>query len=255
MITAGVDSGAKAVKAVVMKDGEIIGRSLMPVGVDTKASAKEAYEEALKDAGVERKDVGKVLATGAGRRECDFAQGEVTEVDADARGIRFFMPGVRTVIDIGAEEGRAIRVDSSGRVTDFAANEKCAAGAGTSVETVARALEIEIETMADLYDQSTNEIEMNAQCVVFAESELVSLIHSKTEKSDIVRAVLTAMADRIVSMMRRVGIENDVAAIGGVALNRGLVNALEEELNIAIAVPVDPQYVGAVGAAVSATIE
>lgn len=252
MITAGIDSGAKNVKTVIMKDGKIIGKAMIPAGLDAKAAANQAYDEALKTAGVTRKDVQKVLVTGAGRKDCDFARGEVTEVSADAKGIMYVMPNARTVINVGAEEGRAVRVNKDGSVVDFAINEKCAAGAGTFVEAMARALETQVEKMADLYDQSTKEVGMNAQCAVFAESELVSLIHSRTAKPDIARAVLDAIADRIVSMMRRVGIENDVAAIGGVALNKGFIKAVEKELNIKIAVPADPQFISAIGVAIAA---
>ncbi len=252
MITAGIDSGAKNVKAVIMKDGRVIGKAMAPAGLDTKAAAGQAYNDALKAAGIEKKDVRKVLATGAGRKSCDCAQGEVAETDADAKGIRFVMPGVRTVIDVGAEEGRAVRMNQDGDVVDFAINEKCAAGAGTFVEAMARALETDVEKMGDLYDRSTKEIGMNAQCAVFAESELVSLIHSQAAKTDIARAVLNAIGDRIVSMMRRVGVEKDVAAIGGMALNGGFIKAVENELNIAIRVPADPQYVSAIGAAIAA---
>jgi benzoyl-CoA reductase subunit D len=252
MITAGIDSGAKNVKAVIMKDNKIIGKAMVLAGLDTKAAANQAYDEALKAAGLARKDIQKVLVTGAGRKDCDFAQGEVTEVSADAKGIMYCMPDTHTVIDVGAEEGRAVRVNRDGSIVDFAINEKCAAGAGTFVESMTRALETEVEKMGDLYDQSTKEIGMNAQCVVFAESELVSLIHSLAAKPDIVRAILDAMADRIVSMMRRVGVENNVAAIGGVALNKGFIKAVEKELNIRISVPPDPQFIGAIGVAIAA---
>jgi benzoyl-CoA reductase subunit D len=252
MITAGIDSGAKNVKAVIMRDGKIVGKSTVPAGLDAKAAANQAYDEALKTAGLKRSDIQKVLVTGAGKKDCDFAQGEITEVGAAAKGISYIMPSARTVIVVGAEEGRAVKVNEKGNVVDFAINEKCAAGAGTFVEAMARALETQVEKMAELYDQSTKEVDMNAQCAVFAESELVSLVHSQTAKPDIARAVLNAIADRIVSMMRRVGIENDVAAIGGVALNKGFIKAVEEELNIKITVPTDPQFVSAIGVAIAA---
>lgn len=252
MITAGIDSGAKNVKAVIMRDGKIVGKSMVPAGLDAKAAANLAYDEALKAAGLKGSDIQKVLVTGAGKKDCDFAQGEIAEVGAAAKGISYIMPNARTVIAVGAEEGSAVKVNDKGNVVDFAINEKCAAGAGTFVEAMARALETQVEKMAELYDQSTKEVDMNAQCAVFAESELVSLVHSQTAKPDIARAVLAAIADRIVSMMRRVGIENDVAAIGGVALNEGFIKAVEKELNIKITVPADPQFVSAIGVAIAA---
>jgi predicted CoA-substrate-specific enzyme activase len=252
MISAGIDSGAKNVKAVVMKDGKIVAKTMVPAGLDTRAASNQAYDNALKAAGLKRSDVRKVLVTGAGKKNCDFAQGEVTEVSADAKGIKFAVPSARTVIDVGAEEGRAVRVNEDGNVADFTINDRCAAGAGIFIETVARALEIQVENMADLYEQSTKEINMNAQCAVFAESELVSLIHSLTAKSDITRAVLNAIADRIISMMRRIGIESDVAAVGGMALNKGFISAIERELKIKIIVPAGPEFAGAIGAAIAA---
>lgn len=251
-MTAGIDSGSKNVKAVIMKDGKVIGKAIVPAGLDSKAASNEAYDEALKAAGIGRGDVRKVLVTGAGKRDCNFAQGEITEVSAAAKGISFVMPSARTIISVGAEQGSAVRVNNKGNVVDFAVNEKCAAGAGTFVEAMARALETQVETMSELYDQSTKEIGMNSRCAVFAESEFVSLVHGQTAKPDIAKAVLTAIADRIVPMMRRIGIENDVAAIGGVALNRGFIKAVETELNIEIVVPADPQFVAATGAAITA---
>jgi benzoyl-CoA reductase subunit D len=252
MVTAGIDSGAKNVKAVIMKGGKVIGKATVPAGLDAKVASNQAYDEALKAAGIGRGDVQKVLATGAGKKDCDFAEGEITEVGAAAKGISFVVPGVRTVICVGAEEGSAVRVNETGTVVDFAINEKCAAGAGTFIEAMARALETQVEKMSELYDQSTKDVGMNAQCAVFAESELVSLIHSQTAKPDIARAVLTAVADRIVSMIRRVGIENEVAAIGGVALSNGFIKAVEKELHIKIIVPEDPLFVSAIGAAIAA---
>lgn len=252
MISAGIDSGAKNVKAVIIKDGAVIGKSIVPTGIDAKEACGKAYDQALSVAGLTRAEVEKILATGVGKKLCDFAQGEVTEVSADAQGVRFMMPQVRTVVDVGAEEGRAVRINEQGNVVDFAINDKCAAGTGIFIETIARALETKVEDMAALSEQATKEIIMNAQCAVFAESELVSLIHSEVARADIVRAVLAAIADRTISMMRRVGIEKEVALIGGVALNKGFIKAIERELNITIAVPTDPQFIGAIGAAVAA---
>ena len=252
MITAGMDSGAKTVKAVIMKEGKVVGMATVPSGVNARAAVNQAYDEALKTASLTRKDIQKVLVTGAGKKDCDFAQGEITTISSVAKGMTFLMPAVRTVISVGAEEASVVKVNDKGNVVDFTINDKCAAGAGTFVEAMARALETEVEKMADLYDQSTKEIAMNAQCAVFAESELVSLVHSQTAKPDIARAILTAIGDRIVSMMRRVGIEKEVAAVGGMALNKGFIKAVEKELNMKITVPEDPRFVGAIGAAIAA---
>ena len=252
MITAGVDAGSKTVKVVVIKDRQIVGRALVASGLDTNAAANRALDEALRAADVAKGEVRKVLATGLGRKQIAFSQGELEEVAADARGVAFLMPGMRTVVDVGAEGGRAMKIDEAGRVIDSVINQKCAAGAGTFVEAMAKALETTAEKMSELYEQSTKEVAMNAHCAVFAESELVSLIHSQVAIPDIARAVITVTADKIVSMMRRLGIEGKVAAIGGVALNRGFIAEVEKELNIQIAVPAEPEFVGATGAAVAA---
>lgn len=253
MITAGLDCGAKNVRALVLKDGEIVGKALVPAGMDTAAAANKAFDQALAEAGVAREQVVKVVATGAGKNEVAFKNGVVTEVGADARGVIHLYPDARTVIDVGAEEGRAIKVDERGKVVDFAINEKCAAGAGAFTEAMARALDIKLEELGPLSLKSTKSIPMNAQCAVFAESEVVSLVHAKTPKPDMARAIHDAISDRIVSMVRRVGVAEKIALIGGVAQNVGFVDSLENDLKTKVLIPDVPQFVGAIGAALVAT--
>ncbi len=253
MITAGVDCGSKNIKIIILKDKKIAGQSLMLAGIDTGSTAKEAYDEALKVAGISSSQVKKVISTGAGKNECQFADDNVTEVGANARGIIHLYPNVRTAIDVGAEEGRAIKVNARGKVVDFTINEKCAAGAGAFTEAMARALEVELEELGKLALQSTQAIPMNAQCTVFAESEVVSLVHRKTSKADMSRAIHDAIADRITSMVRRVGIEHEIALIGGVARNVGFVKSLNEDLETEVIIPEGPEFVSALGAALIAT--
>jgi benzoyl-CoA reductase subunit D len=181
-----------------------------------------------------------------------LAHDEVTEVGADAKGATFLFPTARTVIDVGAEEGRGIRCDENGKVVDFVVNEKCAAGAGAFTEAMARALELKLEEMGALSLQATKAVPMNAQCTVFAESEVVSLVHAKTPKTDIVRAVHDAIASRIISMVRRVGVEKEVVLIGGMARNIGFVDSLKRGLEMDLVVPDEPEFVGALGAALIA---
>ena len=252
MITAGIDAGAKTIKAVILRDGELVGRSMVPAGFDTREAAEKAYNEALAASGVACKEVKALIATGAGRKEVPFASDTVTEVGADARGVAGLFPSARTVIDVGAEEGRAVRIDESGKVLDFAVNEKCAAGAGAFTEAMARALEVPLEELGEFSLQSTKAVPMNAQCTVFAESEVVTLVHAKTPKADIARAVHDAIADRVTSMVRRVGITKDVALIGGLARNVGFVRSLEEDLKLKLLIPSAPEFTGAFGAALIA---
>ncbi len=250
-----MDFGAKNTKAVVLKNGQLLATSSVLTGFDQKASEEQALNEALDNAKLNKNDVEHLTVTGAGMDAATLANDTVTEISANARGISNIFPSVRTVIDIGAEEGRAIRLDAKGKVVDFGINEKCAAGAGAFTEAMARALELDIEEMGELSLKSTKAVPMNAQCTIFAESEVVSLIHQNTPKEDIVRAVHDAIADRITSMARRVGIEQDVALVGGVANNVGFVDSMKRNLDCEIFVPKDPiapEFVSAYGAALTA---
>lgn len=252
MITAGIDVGAKNLKVVILRDGQVVASSLVRVGFDTQESLDEGLRRALEEAGLVQGDIQRVVATGAGRKSVPVAHDTVTEVRADSQGITYILPAVRTVIDVGAEEGRAVRCNAQGRVVDFAINEKCAAGAGAFTEAMARALEVPLEELGPLSLKSQRAVPLNAQCAVFAESEVVSLIHARTSKEDIARAVHDAIASRITSMAHRVGVEKDVALVGGVARNKGFVDSLKRELDMDIFIPPDPEFVGALGAALIA---
>jgi len=258
VLTAGVDVGAKFAKVVILSEKKVLGRAKGLVGFDVLKAATNVFEVALKNAGLSRSDVEKVIATGMGREAVLHkppinADEIVSVVIADAAGAFHVIPKVKTVIDVGAEEGRGVKVGEGGKVRDFVINERCAAGAGTFVEAMARALEVRLEDMGPLALKSTKAVPMNAQCCVFAESEVVTLIHSKVAKEDISRAIHDAMASRIGAMVLRVGVEKDVVLIGGVALNPGFLPPLEKELNTEIRVPEFPEYIGALGAALIAT--
>ena len=252
MITAGIDMGAKTIKVVVLKDGDTVGKAIAVAGFESEAAAERALADALADAGISIDQVDHVFATGAGRKHAPHAQGSGSEVGYDAKAVITLYPAARTVIDVGAEEGRAIRCNEAGKVLDFALNEKCAAGAGAFTEAMSRALEVDIGALGRMSLESKQAIPMNAQCAVFAESEVVSLLHAKTPKADIARAVHDAIASRIVSLARKVGFEPDVVLIGGVAHNVGFVDSLKRGLQCDVIIPDDPEYVGAYGAALAA---
>ena len=251
MSTAGIDMGAQYIKVVVVEDGKVLGRSIAPTGFDPLEAARKALDEAIAQAGISRDDVKRIVATGAGRKSVSFADSNITEVTADARGVRLNHPSVKTIVDIGAEEARGISCSDEGKVLDFAKNDKCAAGAGAFVESMARALEIKVPEMIELSLKSTQDAPINATCAVFAESEVVSLIHSKIEKADIAHAVHDAIASRVSSMVRRIPIENDVALVGGVANNAAIVDVMKKHLGVELVVPEHPEYVSALGAALS----
>ncbi len=252
MVSAGIDVGAETVKVALLSDGKVLGSSIVRGGLDRSKSAEEAMSEALKAAGMSRGDLKRTVATGIGRKEVEFADEVATEIAADAWGVTSLFPSARTIIDVGAEEARGIKTNDVGKVTDFAKNEKCAAGVGSFVGSMARALEITLEEMGPFSLTSDKDIPMNVTCVVFAESEVISLIHAKTPKPDIARAIHGAIATRTTSMVRRVGIEKDVVFIGGVAKNPGVVEMLRHHLGTDFLIPEEPQLVGAIGAALMA---
>jgi len=255
MITAGIDMGSKTVKVVILRDGEMVGKGMMVAGFESRAAAEAAFAAASEEAGIKVDEVQHIVATGAGRKFAPYTERSVTDVASDVKGAMALYPGARTVIDVGAEEGRAIRCNAEGKVLDFALNEKCAAGAGAFTEAMSRALEVEIEKLGEMSLKSRNAVPMNAQCAVFAESEVVSLLHAKTPKEDIARAVHDAIASRIVSLARKVGFEPEVILIGGVAHNVGFVDSLGKALQCEVTIPNDPEYIGAYGAALAATEE
>ncbi len=253
MIVAGIDVGGKNVHTVIMNDGKIVAKTSQPTGIQKAEAAEQSFNEALKQAKLKREDVERVVATGSGGKRAAFANGYISDVAADVTGVIRLVPSARTIIDVGGEEGRAIKIDAEGRVKDFSVNNKCAAGTGTFVDTMARALEISVEEMAKISLNSKQSIPMNAQCAVFGESEVVSLIHQKIAKADIARAVHDAIAGRIASVARVVGLEKDIVIIGGVARNTGFLDSLKRELGSDVVVPDGPDYIGAMGAAVAAS--
>ncbi|MBM4328997.1 MAG: CoA activase [Deltaproteobacteria bacterium] len=256
MITAGIDCGAKYTKAVILEDGQIVSRSLALTGFDQSEAVKQALEKALNDAGISRNQVTAVGGTGSGIRLISDTDVEVNDVKAIAAAANLFFPNSHTVADVGAEHGRAAKVDEAGNVVDFAINEKCAAGTGAFIEAMARALETPLEQIGALALTSDKSIPMNAQCTIFAESEVVGLIHAGTPKADISKAIHDAIASRIVSMIRRIGVNPDIVIVGGVAQNPGFLDAVRRELGVDhLFVPDQPEYAAAVGAAVVAAKE
>ena len=256
MIVAGIDCGAKNTKTVIMKDKEILGKGITLTGFDQTIAVEGSLSEALKDADMSREDIAVIGGTGAGMDDIKQAKVKVNEIKSMAKAANFFFPNARTITDVGAEMGRAAKIDENGNIEDFAINEKCAAGAGAFIEAMGRALETDVTEMGPMALQSDKAIAMNAQCAIFAESEVVGLIHAKMSREDISRAIHDAMASRIVSMIRKIGVNKDIAMIGGVGLNPGFVESMRRELNVdKIYIPEDPAFSAAVGAALVAMEE
>jgi len=251
LITAGIDMGSKNVKVVILKDSQILSKDLAPSGFDQKNATEKMFNAMLKKAGLSRSDIDHVVATGAGKDVAPNANSKISVMGADALGGVFLYPSARTIIDVGAEVARAVRCDEKGKMIDFVVNEKCAAGAGTFIEAMARALEVKLDEIGPLSLKAEKTVSMSAQCTIFAESEVVSLIHEKISKADIARAIHDAIANRITSMARRLGIQRDVVLVGGVAKNIGFVASLQRTLGIDLLVPEEPEFVGALGAALA----
>jgi benzoyl-CoA reductase subunit D len=243
--------GSKNIKVLILKDGQILAEDLAPSGFDQKTAAEKTFNGVLRKAGLSRGDFAHIVATGAGKDLAPHANSEISVVGADALGGNFLYSSARTVIDVGAETSRAVRCNEKGKMIDFVINEKCAAGSGTFIETMARALEVKLEEIGPLSLKAEKIISMNAQCTIFAESEVVSLIHEEASKADIARAIHDSIANRIASLVRRLGIQRDVVLVGGVAKNVGFVNSLQKILGVELLVPEEPEFVGALGAALT----
>ena len=252
MITAGIDMGIQTVKVVILKDGTTAAKSKTFSGFEPIKAAEQAFEEALKAAEISKADVAQILATGAGMEMAPYANGTISMMSADAKAGVYLIPSARTIIDVGAEEARAVKCDERGVMSDFVVNERCAAGAGTFIEAMARALEVKMEDMGPLSLKAERASPINASCVIFGESDVVTLIHRQESKPEIARAVFDAMADRVSAMVHRLGINPDVVLVGGVAKDVGFVASLKRKLGINILIPENPEYTGALGAALLA---
>lgn len=252
MITAGVDLGTQSVKVVILKDSTVIARGKAFSGFDPAKAAEQAMDEALTTAKLSLDDLSHVTATGASMALAPKADSTVSMMGADAKAGVFLFPKARTIIDVGAEEARAVRCDDRGVMAEFVVNERCAAGAGAFIEAMARALEVKLEDMGPLSLKAERASPINASCVIFGESDVVTLIHRQESKPEIARAVFDAMADRISSMVHRLGVNPDVVLLGGVAKDVGFVASLKRKLGIEILIPEFPEFAGALGAALIA---
>jgi benzoyl-CoA reductase subunit D len=252
MITVGMDLGTQRVKAVILKDGAVVGRGQAVAGFDPTKAAEQAVADALKQAKLKQSDIAYYVATGSAMDMAPYANSTVSMMGADAKAGVNLIPTARTIVDVGAEEARAVKCDEKGVMVDFVVNERCAAGAGAFIEAMARALEVKLEEMGPLSLKAERASPINASCVIFGESDVVSLIHRQESKPEIARAVFDAMADRISSMIHRLGINPDVVLVGGVAKDEGFVASLNRKIGVNVLIPENPEYVGALGAALMA---
>lgn len=252
---AGVDIGSVTAKTVILKDGQIVGRSIIPTAVSSEKSGLAALEKALSNASLSRSDLKYIIATGYGRIAAPYANKTITEITCHAKGANYLNPTTRTIIDMGGQDCKAMRVNEEGHVIDFVLNDKCAAGTGRFLEVVTRVFELTLDELGPLSMKSRDNerVPISSTCTVFAESEIVSLMARGESPENILSGVHYAIAYRIAGMFTRTGVEDEVFFSGGVAKNIGMKKALEETMGKRIVVSAeDPQLVGALGAALLA---
>ena len=252
MITVGIDSGIQNTKAVALSEWKIIETASIRTEFDATGAANRVYEKLLDLCDLKENAVSAIASTGVGRSAVPFASSNTNEMISAAKGASFINPGCGMVIDLGAEASRVIRLNTDGSIKNYEVNDKCAAGGGTFIETVARVLQIGTEEIGEYSLRYSKDIPMNAQCVVFVESEVISLIHRRESVEDIAHSVLAGVSNRICSMARRLETADRITFIGGPAKNAGLVACLEAALGKSVTVPEHPEYISALGAALYA---
>lgn len=251
--TAGIDSGSTTTNVVILDaSGKIAGSSIVPTGARAAVSAHNALEQALRQANLERGQLDEVVATGYGRAYLGTGGRDVTEITCHAKGAFYLDSSVRTIIDIGGQDSKAIRLDDTGAVKTFVMNDKCAAGTGRFLEMMARVLELSMEEMSNCGLHWKEEISISSMCTVFAESEVVSLVAQSKSTADIVHGLNNAVAAKAVSLAARVNPQERFMMTGGVAANRGVVKAISEKLGAPLRVVPEHQLCGALGAALLA---
>jgi predicted CoA-substrate-specific enzyme activase len=273
MICAGIDAGSRTIKIVLMDIGpephvkrvakylacgftagsrfQVVAKGLTDQGVAQDKLTLELFDRLLKDSKIRKKDVRRVVATGYGRNAVSIADTTITEITCHAVGVRRLVPNAMTIIDIGGEDSKLIRLDKSGKVRDFAMNDRCAAGTGRFLEVVARRLGVHLPHLGEMAAHSRNPAAISSMCVVFAETEIIGLLTAGTPAEDIIAGVQAAIAARVMSMIGRKA-DLPIVFTGGVAMITGMDRALESALGQEVTVAPDPQMTGALGAAILA---
>ncbi len=250
---AGIDVGSTQTKGVLLdKSRAIIARALIDTGANVKRAGQRALDEILGTSGASRDDVKFVVGTGYGRYKIEAGDTQVTEISCHARGAQMLFPRTRTVIDMGGQDTKAIKVGPEGDVMDFCMNDKCAAGTGRFLAGAADVLGLTLDEIGEISLQGTKPVRLTSVCTVFVESDILSHLAQKQKVEDILAGVHRAIAVRTIGLVRRTGVEEEVTFTGGVARNVGMVKALEEKLETTINISPDSHYIGAIGAALFA---
>jgi len=255
MYFAGIDVGSLSTETVIIDDqGKILSYDISSTGANSRVAGERSFRQALERAGISPVDLHFTVVTGYGRISLPFADKTVTEITCHGRGAYWLFPGTRTVLDIGGQDSKVIRVADDGRVVDFAMNDKCAAGTGRFIEVMARALEIGLDDMGPLSMKSKQDITISSMCTVFTESEVISLVAQARPTEDIVNGIHNAICNRLFAMLERVGVVPEVTMTGGVAKNAGITEKIRQRVGGSLNVPEEPQIVGALGAALVARV-
>jgi predicted CoA-substrate-specific enzyme activase len=252
MYTMGIDIGSASSKVVILKDGkEVIAASVLQVGTGT-SGPEQALHEAFEKSGLSRQDISKVVTTGYGRFAFEDADRQISEISCHAKGVYFQFPNARTIIDIGGQDAKAIRIDKNGAVKQFFMNDKCAAGTGRFLDVMSRVLEITVGELAEYSERAEFAASISSTCTVFAESEVISQLSKGEKKENIIAGIHKSVASKALALAYRGVIEEDIVMSGGVAMNSGVVKAVSDQTGMKITVAENPQTVGALGAALFA---
>ncbi len=250
MIVAGCDIGSLTAKAVILNDGNFVSSAINKVCPKPEDSAKMILNLALEKAGLTRDDLDFSVGTGYGKDQISFINRTESEISCHGKGAWMSDNSIRTVIDIGGQDAKSIKLDELGHVTRFMYNDKCASGTGRFIEIMAEALELNLEEISSLGQKSQKELRLSNQCVVFAETEIISLINEGHELPDIINGLNFALASRVAALAKSIIVEENVIMTGGVAKNDGVSRMLEQTLGVSfLAHRIDPQINGALGAA------
>ncbi len=251
--TAGIDVGSAQTKGIIINDRlKIVSRVLIDTGAYVTRAAERCFDEALKQPGLRREDVAYVVGTGYGRYKVTFGDTQITEISCHARGASYIFPGTRTVIDMGGQDAKGIKVGEGGEVKDFVMNDKCAAGTGRFLGNAADVLSLSLDEIGTLSLKAKYPVRLTTVCTVFVESDIMSYLAQGKKVEDILGGVHSAIAARTISLVRRVGIEEEVTFTGGVSRNIGMVRALEDKLGLKLNVSPESHFTGALGASLFA---
>lgn len=251
MIHAGIDAGSRAIKVVLLKENEIIAHGVADQGIEQETLSSALFERLLEESGATRTDVARIVATGYGRNLIGFADQRITEITCHAHGVRHLAPETRTLIEIGGQDSKVVRLNPKGGVQDFSMNDRCAAGTGRFLEVVAERLGVRLEDLGAMAGKSGEAAAISSMCVVFAETEIIGLLASGISPEDIVAGVQSAVAKRVAALAGR-NIDGPILFTGGVALIPGMRIAMEEALGQTVICSSLPQMTGALGAALMA---